>query len=308
MPELPEVETVMRGLAPSMEGARVRRLELRRKDLRFAFPDGLVERVEGKAIISLSRRAKYLLITFDDGLTLISHLGMSGSYRVETAVDDQLQGDFHHPRSKHAAHDHVVFHLNHPNAGDVRIVYNDPRRFGFLLLAEAGAAQNHPLLASIGIEPLGNALSGKLIAELFEGRNTTFKAALLDQKNIAGLGNIYVCEALWRAGLSPFAASGTLKGAKADLLAKSIRDVLTEAIEAGGSSLRDHRQTDGTLGYFQHRFSVYDREGEACRHESCNGSIARQVQNGRSSFFCPRCQKLPSEKSVKNTKPGRKGH
>ncbi len=306
MPELPEVETVKRGLAPSMEGARVKRLELRRKDLRFPFPDRLAERLEGKSIISLSRRAKYLLITFDDGLTLISHLGMSGSYRIETAVDDQLQGEFHHPRSKLAAHDHVVFHLNHPDAGDVRIVYNDPRRFGFMLLAEAGAAQNHPLLASIGIEPLGNALSGKLIMDLFKGRTTTFKAALLDQKNIAGLGNIYVCEALWRAGLSPFAASGTLKAIKADLLAQSIRDILSEAIEAGGSSLRDHQQTDGTLGYFQHQFSVYDREGEACRHETCGGTVTRQVQNGRSSFFCAQCQKLPLEKpklpSEKNAK------
>ncbi len=314
MPELPEVETVKRGLAPSMEGARMMRLELRRKDLRFPFPDRLAERLEGKAIVSLSRRAKYLLVTFDDGLTLISHLGMSGSYRVETVLDDQLQGDFHHPRSKLAAHDHVIFHLNHPRAGDVRIVYNDPRRFGFMLLAEAGAAHSHPLLSSIGIEPLGNTLSGRVIAELFEGRNTTLKAALLDQKNIAGLGNIYVCEALWRAGLSPFAASGTLTAPKADLLAQSIRDVLSQAIEAGGSSLRDHRQTDGTLGYFQHRFSVYDREGDACQRESCNETVKRQVQNGRSSFFCPKCQKLPpekqkisSEKDAKNIKPGRKG-
>ena len=300
MPELPEVETVKRGLAPSMEGARVTRLELRRKDLRFPFPDKLAERLEGKAIISLSRRAKYLLIALDDGLTLISHLGMSGSYRVETAGEDQVQGDFHHPRSKLAAHDHVIFHLTHPDAGRVRIVYNDPRRFGFMLLAEAGAAQSHSLLSSIGIEPLGNTLSGKLIMELFDGRNTTFKAALLDQKNIAGLGNIYVCEALWRAGLSPFAASGTLKAPKADLLAQSIRDVLSEAIEAGGSSLRDHRQTDGTLGYFQHRFSVYDREGEACLRESCHGTVTRQVQNGRSSFFCPQCQKPPAEKNAKS--------
>lgn len=307
MPELPEVETVKRGLAPSMEGARVMHLELRRKDLRFPFPDKLAERLKGKSIISLSRRAKYLLITFDDGLTLISHLGMSGSYRVETAADDQVQGDFHHPRSKLAAHDHVIFHLTHPDTGDVRIVYNDPRRFGFMLLAEAGAAQSHPLLASIGLEPLGNALSGKLIAELFDGRNTTFKAALLDQKIIAGLGNIYVCEALWRAGLSPFAASGSLNPPKADLLAQSIRDVLSEAIEAGGSSLRDHRQTDGTLGYFQHRFSVYDREGEACLRESCDGTIERQVQNGRSSFLCPQCQKMPSAMGAKNSIPDGKG-
>ncbi len=299
MPELPEVETVRRGLAPSMEGARVMRLELRRKDLRFPFPDKLAQRLEGKLIISLSRRAKYLLIAFDDGLTLISHLGMSGSYRVETAADDQVEGNFHHPRSKLAAHDHVIFHLTHPDAGEVRIVYNDPRRFGFMLLAEAGAAQNHPILSSIGIEPLGNVLSGKLIAELFAGRNTTFKSALLDQKIIAGLGNIYVCEALWRAGLSPFAASGTLRPPRSDLLAQSIRDVLSEAIEAGGSSLRDHRQTDGTLGYFQHRFSVYDREGEACLRESCDGTVARQVQNGRSSFFCPRCQKHPLKREQK---------
>jgi formamidopyrimidine-DNA glycosylase len=300
MPELPEVETVKRGLAPSMEGARMMRLELRRKDLRFPFPDEMAERLEGKSIISLSRRAKYLLIAFDDGLTLISHLGMSGSYRVETVVDDQLQGNFHHPRSKLAAHDHVIFHLHHPDAGDVRIVYNDPRRFGFMLLAEAGTVQSHPLLASIGIEPLGNALSGKLVMDLFKGRTTTFKSVLLDQKNIAGLGNIYVCEALWRAGLSPFAASGTLNAIKADLLAQSIRDILSEAIEAGGSSLRDHQQTDGTLGYFQHRFSVYDREGEACQRESCSGTITRQVQNGRSSFFCSQCQNYHLKRTRKS--------
>jgi formamidopyrimidine-DNA glycosylase len=294
MPELPEVETVKRGLAPSMEGARLTHLELRRKDLRFPFPERLNERLAGSTIIALSRRAKYLLIGFDSGLTLISHLGMSGSYRIQSDAEDFAAGAFHMPRSKMLAHDHVTFHLVGENGEERRVIYNDPRRFGFLLLAEPEMVQEHPLLKSLGIEPLGNALSGGVLRSLFKGRRTNLKVALLDQKIVAGLGNIYVCEALWRSGLSPFAASGAVGPKKAMLLAQSIRDVLSEAIEAGGSSLRDHRQADGTLGYFQHRFSVYDREGEPCRRILCEAVIERQVQNGRSTFFCPTCQPIPS--------------
>ncbi len=290
MPELPEVETVRRGLAPHLQGAKIARLELRRKDLRFAFPDQFAERVNGSTVQALSRRAKYLLIELNNGQTIISHLGMSGSYKVSLAANAETPGDFHHSRSKLAAHDHVVFHLETPERNELQITYNDPRRFGFLLMTPTATLHEHKLLSGIGIEPLGNELSGAYLQQLFDGRATTFKTALLDQRMIAGLGNIYVCEALWRSGLSPFAPVSTIKQ-KSDLLAQSIRDVLNEALEAGGSSLRDHRQTDGSLGYFQHSFAVYDREGGACLKFGCEATIVREVQNGRSTFYCPACQK-----------------
>lgn len=297
MPELPEVETVRRGLAPHMHGAKIERLELRRKDLRFPFPDQFSERVEGATITALSRRAKYLLIELDIGETIISHLGMSGSYNVHLEAETATLGDFHHERSKLAAHDHVVFHLEAAGS-KLQVTYNDPRRFGFLLMTPTAILFEHTFLASIGIEPLGNELSGPYLHRLFAARSTTFKAALLDQRLVAGLGNIYVCEALWRAGLSPFAPVSGIKQ-RADLLAQSIRDVLNEALEAGGSSLRDHRQTDGSLGYFQHRFAVYDREGEACSKLGCTSSIERAVQNGRSTFYCPTCQNNKYELPIK---------
>jgi formamidopyrimidine-DNA glycosylase len=272
-----------------MEGARVTRLEVRRKDLRFAFPDNFGPRVTGQTITALSRRAKYLLIDLSGGETIIAHLGMSGSFQVHSDGNAETPGEFHHERSKLAAHDHVVFHLEGADGAVTRIVYNDPRRFGFMLMTPTAQLYEHKLLADIGIEPLGNALSGDYIRALFDGRTTSFKAALLDQRLIAGLGNIYVCEALWRAELSPFAPSSTL-GAKADGLVASIKDVLSEALEAGGSSLRDHRQADGSLGYFQHRFAVYGRDGEKCLRASCGALIERQAQNGRSTFHCPSCQ------------------
>ncbi len=298
MPELPEVETVRRGLAPHMEGSRIEWLELRRKDLRFPFPEDLAERVKDATVTALSRRAKYLLMALDNGQTLISHLGMSGSFKVERGDTATAPGDFHHERSKLAAHDHVVFHLVDKSGSKLKVIYNDPRRFGFHLMTPTPALTDHKLLADIGIEPLGNELSGSYLAKLFDGRTTAFKAALLDQRLIAGLGNIYVCEALWRGGLSPFAPASSLKQ-KADLLATSIRDVLNEALEAGGSSLRDHRQTDGTLGYFQHRFAVYRREGEPCLKTGCGATIERQVQNGRSTFYCPVCQKQSLKRIAK---------
>jgi formamidopyrimidine-DNA glycosylase len=295
MPELPEVETVRRGLQPAMEGARIVRVETRRPDLRFPFPDRFAERLEGRRIISLGRRAKYLTAHIEDAPVLICHLGMSGSFRVETDDQEQLPGDFHHERPKAAAHDHVVFHLEPPKGEPTRIVFNDPRRFGFMLFAENGA--EHPMLAGLGVEPTGNALDGKLLAELFRDRRSPLKAALLDQRLIAGLGNIYVSEALWRAGLSPLRIAGTIakpgkKAAEAsERLASSIRSVIADAIEAGGSSLRDYVHADGSLGYFQHSFSVYDREGEPCRTPGCKGHIERIVQSGRSTFYCPRCQR-----------------
>lgn len=295
MPELPEVETVRRGLAPTMEGALLAELELRRNDLRFPFPAEFSRLVSGRGIASLSRRAKYLLIDLDDGMTIIAHLGMSGSFRVESGAAADTPGAFHHPRSKDEKHDHVVFHLTGAN-GAQRVIYNDPRRFGFMDIVRRADLASHPSFRDLGPEPTGNALSAGYLAERFAGKAQPLKSALLDQKNIAGLGNIYVCEALWRSHLSPLRAAGTLvtgAGApKAELLrlVEAIREVIADAIAAGGSSLRDHIQTDGSLGYFQHSFSVYDREAEPCGTPGCGGTVARIVQAGRSSFYCAACQ------------------
>ena len=297
MPELPEVETVRRGLAGTLEGARIVGVDQRRPDLRFPFPADFAARLTGRRIEALSRRAKYLVAHLDDGLGLISHLGMSGSWRIEAGGGDRMPGAFHHERSKLAAHDHVVFHLEGADGASSRVVFNDPRRFGFMLFAEPGRLAEHPFLAGLGVEPTGNALSGELLATLFRDKRTPLKAALLDQRLIAGLGNIYVCEALWRAGLSPRRLAGTLATATgrptkaAGALATSIRDVIADAIAAGGSSLRDYVQADGSLGYFQHSFAVYDREGEACRKPGCDGVVNRIVQSGRSTFYCPACQR-----------------
>lgn len=297
MPELPEVETVRRGLAPAMEGARITRVETRRADLRFPFPENFAARLEGRTVAALSRRAKYLLVHLDRGPALIAHLGMSGSFRIEAGEAGGTPGVFHHPRSKAAAHDHVVFHLARPDGSAPRIVFNDPRRFGFMLFADAEPA-SHPMLDGLGVEPTGNALDGAMLADLLRGKAAPLKAALLDQTVIAGLGNIYVSEALWRAGLSPRRAAGTISGKpgarpgmRAEKLAGAVRAVIAEAIEAGGSSLRDYVQATGDLGNFQHRFSVYDREGDPCPRMTCNGVVARIVQSGRSTFYCPVCQR-----------------
>jgi formamidopyrimidine-DNA glycosylase len=293
MPELPEVETVRRGLEPAMVGARFSKVDQRRPDLRFALPERFVERLQGRRVVALGRRAKYLVADLDDANLLIMHLGMSGSFRIEMCAGSDKPGKFHQPRSEAALHDHVVFDMSN----GARIIYNDPRRFGFMLILPRPEFNSHPFFAGMGIEPLGNELGGALLARLFAGKAAPLKAALLDQRLIAGLGNIYVCEALHRAGLSPRRAAGTLarrNGAPtehAHRLAEVIPQVLNEAIEAGGSSLRDHRQTDGTLGYFQHRFRVYDREGEPCPTPECSGTIRRIVQAGRSTFFCRVCQR-----------------
>jgi formamidopyrimidine-DNA glycosylase len=293
MPELPEVETVRRGLEPAMVGAVVLRVEQRRPDLRFPFPRDFVQSLTGRRIEALGRRAKYLLADLSDGTVLVMHLGMTGRFLVEVAGDARRPGDFHHEHGGDAAHDHVVFHLS----GGATITYSDPRRFGFMTLVPRTELDTHPLFAGIGLEPLGNALSGATLAGLFAGKATPLKAALLDQRLVAGLGNIYVCEALHRAGLSPRRLAGTIAGRggtttiRAERLATAIRDVLAEAIEAGGSTLRDYAHTDGSLGYFQHAFRVYDREGEPCPRPGCGGTVQRIVQSGRSTFFCPRCQR-----------------
>ncbi|MEQ1889117.1 MAG: bifunctional DNA-formamidopyrimidine glycosylase/DNA-(apurinic or apyrimidinic site) lyase [Alphaproteobacteria bacterium] len=270
MPELPEVETIRRGLAPRLTGRRIVRVDLNRADLRFPFGAGFADGLTGQTILGVDRRAKYLLIALLDGGALLSHLGMTGRYSFDPE-----------PRP----HAHVVFHLD----DGVRLVYSDPRRFGFMDLIAPGALAGNRFLQGLGIEPLGNELSGAHLAGKFAGRKTPLKSALLDQRIIAGLGNIYVCEALFRARLSPRRLAGTVKGARAQKLSDAIRAVLTEAIAAGGSTLRDYAAADGQLGYFQHGFDVYGREGAPCKR--CQKPIARIVQSGRSSFFCPGCQR-----------------
>lgn len=297
MPELPEVETVRRGLAPVMENAVIENLVLSRPDLRFPFPERFSDQITGKRIVSLGRRAKYLLIDLEDDLTIIAHLGMSGSFRIEhaSALEEPI-GDFHHPKSKDGKHDHVIFHLL-SDSGKLKVIYNDPRRFGFMHLVKKSDIELYPAFVDLGPEPTGNSLAADYLAKRFAGKNQPLKSTLLDQKIIAGLGNIYVCEALWRTKLAPTRASGTLvtpEGAsKPSLLelTNNIRAVIADAIAAGGSSLKDHIQTDGSLGYFQHSFAVYGREGHACRTDGCTGIIERITQAGRSTFFCPVCQK-----------------
>jgi formamidopyrimidine-DNA glycosylase len=292
MPELPEVETVRRGLAPVMEGAVIERVEQRRPDLRFPFPKNLRKRLTGRRVTALCRRAKYLLAELDDGTVLLMHLGMSGSFRVDRAAPVG-QAAFHRERGKDAAHDHVVLHLR----DGPRIVYNDPRRFGFMLLLGPGELETHPLLADLGLEPTGNSLRPEALAPLFAGRTAPLKAALGDQRVVAGLGNIYVSEALWRAGLSPRRAAGTLVRSngqptnRLERLVESVRAVIADAIDAGGSSLRDYVQATGELGLFQHRFAVYEREHQPCLRPGCRGTIRRIVQSGRSTYYCPVCQR-----------------
>jgi formamidopyrimidine-DNA glycosylase len=296
MPELPEVETVRRGLQPVMEGATILKVEQRRADLRLPFPRGFAKKLTGRKVVSVGRRAKYLVLDLDDGTALVMHLGMSGSFRIEEP-DGKVRStaDPYHPRSKLSAHDHVVFHMSGVGRkAGVTIVFNDPRRFGLMDLIPRASLEGSKHFKAMGIEPLGNELDGALIAALFKGRKAPLKAALMDQRLIAGLGNIYVCEALWRARLSPDRKAGTLATKqgkpKADALALAIREVLEAAIKAGGSSLRDHIRTSGELGDFQHTFAVYDREGEACLRRD-GGVIRRKVHSGRSTFYCPICQR-----------------
>jgi formamidopyrimidine-DNA glycosylase len=296
MPELPEVETVRRGLQPVMEGARILSVEARRPDLRFPLPQDFAKRLAGRRIVSLDRRAKYLVLSMQSGPSLICHLGMSGSFRIEEDAQPTTPGVFHRERTGATEHDHVVFHLEpRERSAPARVVFNDPRRFGFMLLSDSPG--EHPMLAGLGVEPTGNELDGALLATLFRGRTAPLKAALLDQRLIAGLGNIYASEALWRAGLSPRRLAGSIATAsgkpteRAIRLATAVRTVIADAIAAGGSSLRDYVHADGSLGYFQHSFSVYDREGEPCRKAGCSGRIRRIVQAGRSTFYCPACQR-----------------
>lgn len=281
MPELPEVETVRRGLAPVMEGRTILRAEVRRPDLRWPLPPGMAERLSRRRVERLRRRSKYLLADLSSGETLLMHLGMSGRILVSRTT----LGAFRHPQSADARHDHVVFEIE----GGATVTYNDARRFGAMDLVPIGDAEHHWLLAGLGPEPLGNAFDEAYLVSELRRRRTPVKSALLDQRLVAGLGNIYVSEALHRAGISPLRRSDRISAARAASLVPVIRDVLTEAIDAGGSSLRDYRRADGELGYFQHAFRVYDREGLPC--PACGTPIRRAVQSGRSSFWCPACQR-----------------
>ena len=286
MPELPEVETVRRGLQPVLEGQRLSRVEARRADLRFPFPDGFVQRLTGATIERLERRAKYLMAVLDRGETLVMHLGMSGRFEIAQPEGYQRPGEFHYAPDPDPKHAHVVFEAE--DGG--RVTYYDPRRFGYMDLIETAAMDQHPWFAGLGPEPLSDAFDAQRLITAFAGRKQGPKTLLLDQRIVAGLGNIYVCEALNRAGISPFKPAGSIKRARLEPLAQIIRDVLNEAIAAGGSTLRDYAAADGALGYFQHRFRAYGREGQPCLNDACKGVIARETQAGRSTFFCPVCQ------------------
>ncbi|WP_417726540.1 bifunctional DNA-formamidopyrimidine glycosylase/DNA-(apurinic or apyrimidinic site) lyase [Roseovarius sp.] len=283
MPELPEVETVRRGLAPVMEGQMIAHVAVNRPDLRWPFPPDMAARLVGQRVLALRRRSKYILADLTSGETLLIHLGMSGRMLVS---GDPL-GQFTHTHPTPEKHDHVVLDME----GGARITFNDPRRFGAMDLMLTATAEAHPLLAKLGPEPLGNDFNEPYLIAALSGRNTPLKSALLDQRIVAGLGNIYVCETLFRARISPLRRAGDLSTKQAASLVPIIREVLGDAIIAGGSSLRDFRQADGELGYFQHSFDVYGREGEICRSTGCKGHIARITQSGRSSFYCPRCQR-----------------
>ncbi len=279
MPELPEVETVKRGLAPVMEGAVISKMIKRRPNLRFPMPDNLETALKGRRVEGMERIAKYILIHFDRGPALLLHLGMSG--RVTILPPDEAKT---HPRGPH---DHVEFHLK----SGWQVIFTDPRRFGLLVFADRDDPRSHKLLSHLAPDPLSNSFSEAALSAALKGKKTPIKSALLDQKVVAGLGNIYVCEALFRAGISPRRSAHTVAGKRAERLVPHIRDVLVEAINSGGSTLRDHRQADGTLGYFQHNFAVYDREGTPCPTKGCDSTIKRIVQSGRSSFFCSQCQR-----------------
>ncbi|WP_271950752.1 bifunctional DNA-formamidopyrimidine glycosylase/DNA-(apurinic or apyrimidinic site) lyase [Ruegeria faecimaris] len=283
MPELPEVETVRRGLSPAMEGIVIEQADVNRPDLRWPFPDRMAERLTGQRVDRLRRRSKYILADLSSGETLLIHLGMSGRMTVS---GDPL-GQFAHTHPMPEKHDHVVFHM----ANGARITFNDPRRFGAMDLLPTATAEHHKLLSVLGPEPLGNDFHEQHLIEAFKGKNTPVKSALLDQGIVAGLGNIYVCEALYRGRVSPRRKAGQISSTRIAALVPIIRQVLQEAIEAGGSSLRDFRQADGELGYFQHSFDVYGREGAPCRTGGCGAEIKRITQSGRSSFYCVQCQR-----------------
>ena len=281
MPELPEVETVRRGLAAAMEGRRIEGVEVRRHDLRIPVPAGFAERLRGRTLLRLGRRAKYLVGQFDDGTVLLAHLGMSGRILIDPA-DAGAAGAGSADPGRHRNHEHIVFRVG--NGTTVR--FSDPRRFGLMTLTDEDGFPDHPLIRNLGPEPLSADFTGPALAARLESRRTSVKAALLDQRVVAGVGNIYACEALYVARLSPRRTAATIRGVRAARLADAVRGVLRDAIEAGGSSLRDHVAPSGELGYFQHNFKVYGRDGKPCPDCECAASIRRIVQAGRSTFYC----------------------
>ncbi len=283
MPELPEVETVRRGLLSAMDGEIIKSVDVNRPDLRWPFPDKMKQRLDGQRIRGLRRRSKYILVDLDSGETLIIHLGMSGRMQVSGI---EVAG-FYREHSPAEKHDHVVFHMQN----GARVTFNDPRRFGAMDIGDTATLENHKLLRVIGPEPFGNEFNETYLIEMLKTKTAPIKSALLDQRIVAGLGNIYVCEVLFRTGISPKKPAKSIGERKVKNLVPTIRDVLSEAIDAGGSSLQDHRQTDGQLGYFQHNFAVYDRENQPCLKAGCKGTIRRITQSGRSSFFCSQCQR-----------------
>jgi formamidopyrimidine-DNA glycosylase len=285
MPELPEVETVRRGLAAVMEGRPISNVLVRRRDLRRPVPDDFEKTLTGRIVTTIERRAKYLLFNLDDGGVVIAHLGMSGRMVIEQETEANTPGDFVHDVEPGGKHEHIVFSVGN---GTV-IRFSDPRRFGLMDLSTRDGLADHPLLAGLGPEPLGDDFNGAALAERLKGKRTPIKSALLDQRIVAGLGNIYVCEGLFRAGLSPRRSAHTVQGNRADRLVNSIKAVLDDAIAAGGSTLRDHVAPSGEIGYFQHSFKVYGREEGGCT--KCATPIRRLVQAGRSTFFCPKCQR-----------------
>lgn len=305
MPELPEVEIVRRGLEPAMVGQSIDRVILNRPDLRIPFPDDFVQRIAGQKVEALERRAKYLLCSLGNGAIIIMHLGMSGHFTIHRPSPQsmELESDLEtthnntplsskktkltEPERSSGKHDHVVFVL----ADGCRIIYTDHRRFGLMTICDTDGLEAHPLLAQAGPEPLSDEFTDSYLSDQLQGRQTPIKAALLNQTIVAGLGNIYVCEALYYAGISPKRKAASIPGKRATRLVTAIKDVLTRAIDAGGSTLRDYAHTDGNLGYFQHSFSVYGREGEPCKTDGCEGLVHRLVQSNRSTFYCPICQR-----------------
>ena len=283
MPELPEVETVRRGLIPAMEGQVISNAAVNRPDLRWPFPENMADRLTGKRINALRRRSKYILMDLDSGETLLVHLGMSGRMTISGGA----VGEFHHPHPTPEKHDHVVFDMEN----GARVTFNDARRFGAMDLLDTATAEDHWLLRDIGPEPFSNAFNESYLIDRFRGKNSPIKTALLDQGIVAGLGNIYVCEVLFRTGINPKRKAGQISPQRIATLVPAIREVLAEAIESGGSSLKDHRQADGKLGYFQHNFRVYDQEGKPCQSGIDGHVVQRFVQSGRSTFYCPQCQR-----------------
>lgn len=284
MPELPEVETVRRGLAPVLEGRRILSAQARRADLRFPLPSDFAGRLASRRVVALRRRAKYLLAELDDGMVWLTHLGMSGRWTIH-ADQAARAGEFYYAGAPNPAHTHVILETDAP----ARLEYNDPRRFGYMDLIPANEIEDHPFFKGMGPEPLGISFNAGHLKAAFKDKKTSVKAALLDQRVVAGLGNIYVCEALHRAAISPKRRAGAVSAPKLEALTAAVRETLEEAIEAGGSSISDYAAADGALGYFQHRFRVYDREGKPCQR--CGAPLRRIVQTGRSTFFCAACQK-----------------